>query len=108
MSKLNYLHTFNALSLAMLLGASGVTFAKEDMKKDKVVNIDAYTCERLISVSSEDRSTAIAFLHGYRTGMSGKKTINTEKLGIASDKLVVHCLDHPTDKAVVALDKVSK
>ena len=52
MSQLNYLRTFNALTLAMLLGASGVTFAK-DMKKDTVVNIDEYTCKRLISASSE-------------------------------------------------------
>ncbi|MCW8964134.1 MAG: HdeA/HdeB family chaperone [Gammaproteobacteria bacterium] len=112
MSKFNYRRPFNAftpaLTLAMLLGASGTTLADESMKKEKVVSINEYTCERLISATSHNRAAAIAFLHGYRAGMAGKKTIDTEKLGITSDRLVVHCLDNRTDTAVVALDKVSK
>ena len=111
MSKFNTRRPFNAfapaLALAMLLGTSGTTLA-EGMKKEKVVTINEYTCERLISVSSDDRAAAIAFLHGYKAGMTGKKTIDTEKLGIASDRLVVHCLDNRTDTAVAAYDKVLK
>jgi hypothetical protein len=112
MSKFNYRRTFNActqtLALTMLLGASGATLAAEDMKKEKVVAINEYTCERLITASSDNRAAAIAFLHGYKAGMAGKKTIDTEKLGIASDRLVVHCLDNRTDTAVAAYDKVLK
>jgi len=112
MSKFNYRRPFHAftpaLALAVLLGASGTTLAEEGMKKEKVVSIHEYTCKRLISVSSHDRAAAIAFLHGYKAGMAGKKTVDTEKLGIASDRLVVHCLDNPTDTAVAALDKVLK
>ena len=112
MSKFNYRRPFNlftpALSLAMLLGTSGTTLAEEGMKKEKLVTINEYTCERLISVSSDNRAAAIAFLHGYSAGMSGKKTIDTEKLGRISDRLVVHCLDNPKDTAVAALDKATK
>lgn len=112
MPKFNYRRTFDAitpaLALAMLLGASGSTLAAEEMQQEKVVTIGEYTCARLISVSSEDRAAAIAFLHGYRAGMAGMKTVEPEKLGIASDKLVVHCLDNPTDTAVAALEKVVK
>jgi len=112
MSKFNYRRLFNAftpaLTLAVLLGTSGTTLAEEGMKKAKVVTINEYTCERLISANSHDRAAAIAFLHGYKAGMTGKKTIDTEKLGIASDRLVVHCLDNRTDTAVAAYDKVLK
>jgi hypothetical protein len=112
MSILKYHRSFNAitqaLTLIILLGASGATLAAEDMKKEKVVAINEYTCERLITASSDDRAAAIAFLHGYKAGMAGKKTIDTEKLGIASDRLVVHCLDNRTDTAVAAYDKVLK
>jgi hypothetical protein len=112
MSKFKYRRSLNAfapaLTLAVLLGSPGTTLAEEGMKKEKVVHINEYTCQRLISVSSDDRAAAIAFLHGYRAGLAGKKSVDTEKLGIVSDRLVVHCLDNPTDTAVVGLDKVSK
>ena len=112
MSKFNYRRTFNActrtLALTMLLGTSSATLAAEEMNKDNVVVINDYTCERLITAASENRAAAIAFLHGYSAGMAGKKSINIEKLGIISDRLVVHCLDNRTDTAVDALDKVAK
>ena len=112
MTKFNYRRSLNAftsaLTLALLLGTSGTTLAEESMERKKVVTIHEYTCQRLVSISSYDRDAAIAFLHGYKAGMEGKKTINTEKLGITSDRLVVHCLDNPTDTAVAALDKVAK
>lgn len=112
MSKFNYLRTLHVctqtMAITMLLGATGTILAAEDMKNDKVVTIDEYTCESLITASSHDRAAAISFLHGYRAGLAGAKTVDTEKLGITSDRLVVHCLDNPTDTAVVALDKVAK
>jgi hypothetical protein len=108
MSKLNHRHIFDALALAMLFCVSGTVFAENSMQKEKVVSINEYTCEQLISATSHDRAAAIAFLHGYSAGMAGAKTVDTEKLGITSDRLVVHCLDNRTDTAVVALDKVSK
>ena len=112
MSKFNYRRTFGAftpaLALTMLLGASSTALAEEGMKRKKVVTINEYTCERLISVSSHDRAAAIAFLHGYKAGREGTKTVDTEKLGRISDRLVVLCLDNPTDTAVTAFDKASK
>ena len=112
MSKFNHHRLFNALTpaitLVVLLGASGATLAEETMNKDKVVIINEYKCDRLISVSSHDRTVAIAFLHGYKAGMAAKKSIEPEKLGIISDRLVVHCLDNPTDAVVDAFDKAAK
>lgn len=112
MSKFNTRRLFHAitpaLTLAMLLGASGTALAEEGMKKEKVVTINEYTCQRLISASSHDRAAAIAFLHGYKAGMAGMKTVDTEKLGRISDRLVVHCLDNPADTAVAAMDKATK
>ena len=108
MSTFNYRRPFHAFTLAMLLAASGTAFAGEHMKKEKVVTISDYTCEKLISANAHDRAAAVAFLHGYKAGMTGMKTVDTEKLGIVSDRLVVHCLDNPTDTAVAAYDKASK
>ena len=50
-----------------------------------------------------DQDVAIAFMHGYLMGKSGKTDIDTKKLGEASDAFIDSCLDNPKSMAIDVL-----
>lgn len=96
--------TLVCLLLPILLGASMTATAQED----NVKNINSFTCKVIIRANDFDQDAAIAFMHGYLLGKSGKETFDSEKLGLASDTFIDTCLDNPNSIAIEVLAKIVK
>ena len=87
------------LLTSSMLGSSLPAVAAENNVKD----INDFTCKTIVRANDFDQDAAIAFMHGYLLGKSGKSTFDSEKLGIASDIFIDACLDNPKSKAIKVL-----
>lgn len=70
--------------------------------------IEQYQCKDVMRDSGSNRDVAIAFLHGYLLGKSGKAAFNLEVLGRQTDDFIERCLSNPTEKAADAMTAVKK
>ena len=93
-----------ALAAAPLLYASA-TLAESETK---TVDMADYTCKDVVRFSGEERSIALAALHGYTLGKKGMTPFDVDKLRKASTDFIEHCLDNPSDKALEAFAKFAK
>ena len=58
---------------------------------------------RLMKADDFDQDAAIAFMHGYLVGKSGKTSFDVEKLRTATNAFIDSCLDTPKNKAIDVL-----
>lgn len=63
---------------------------------------------RQIVLSGTDRDIALALMHGYMLGKKNKTQYVIEELGETTDNFLDYCLDHPTENALQAFEKVYK
>ena len=82
--------------LPAMLGFSGTVAADGHVK-----NLKKITCKTVMKNEGVDQDVAIAFMHGYLMGKSGKTDIDTVKLGKASDAFIDSCLDNPKSIALM-------
>lgn len=88
-----------------LLAASAATPA---MAAESDKNVADYTCKEVMLFSGRDRDVAIALLHGFILGKSGKTTFNTDVLSAGTDKFLDYCLDNPGKKALESMENAMK
>lgn len=89
--------------LPLMLGVSGTSAAAESSMK----NVNEFSCKTIMRADDFDQDAAVAFMHGYLLGKSGKSTFDTDKLSKATDAFIDACLDNPKSKAIdVLADKV--
>jgi len=89
--------------LPMMLGISGTSVAAESSVK----SVNEFSCKTIMRADDFDQDAAIAFMHGYLVGKSGKASFDVEKLRMATDAFVDACLDNPKSTAInVLADKV--
>jgi len=50
--------------------------------------------------------TALAFLHGYLLGKSGRSTFNIDDLHKQTSAFIEYCLDNPSERAVDAMTNI--
>ena len=79
---------------------------KAQPAKDRVV--DQYLCKDVMRESGADRDVAIAFLHGFLLGKTGKSDFNVDILRKQSDEFIEMCLQKPNDKAIDVMTAVKK
>jgi len=91
-----------AVTLCMVL--SGVSIAQDKGPKD----LNGYTCKDIMRMSGENRSIAIAFLHGYFLGKKGTTAFDTLKMAEATDQFIEYCLDNPGAKVLNAMSRFVK
>ena len=65
--------------------------------------VDQYQCRDVIRESGANRDVAIAFLHGFLLGKSGRVQFNLDELHKQTDAFIEHCLSNPTEKAIDAM-----
>ena len=58
--------------------------------------------------SGENRDVAIAFLHGFLLGKSGKTNFNVDTLRKESDQFIEVCLEKPSDRAISVMTTVKR
>lgn len=68
--------------------------------------IEQYTCKDIMREHGADRDVAIAFLHGFVLGKSGRTSFRLEVLHKETADFIEHCLDNPSEKAVDVMLKV--
>ena len=74
--------------------------------KDRTVQ--QYLCKDVMRESGADRDVAIAFLHGFLLGKTGKSEFNVDTLRKQSDEFIEMCLQRPNDKAIDVMTGVKK
>ena len=87
------------IGLVIMLGFVGIVSASEEDSK----NINDILCKDVLRTSGNDRDIAMAFMHGYLLGKSGKDVINRPKLYKASDDFIEACLNDTNSKAITTL-----
>jgi len=92
------------ISFVFVLGLVGTASASEEDSK----SINDILCKDVLRTSGNDRDIAVAFMHGYLLGKSGKDVINRSKLYKASDDFIEACLDNTNSKAITTLKKQIK
>lgn len=65
-----------------------------------VEEVDKFLCKDILRTSGDDRRNAIAFMHGYLLGKSGKNKFDKAVLAKATDDFIEACLD---DTGAVAI-----
>lgn len=99
--------TMRALKYAVLAGAMLITDAALAQDKgDRTV--EQYSCKDVMRESGGNRDVAIAFLHGFLLGKSGRTAFNVETLRKETDAFIERCLDHPAQRAVDAMTEAKK
>ena len=70
--------------------------------------VDQYQCRDLMRESGANRDVAIAFLHGFLLGKSGRANFNLDEMHKQTDAFIERCLNTPTEKAVDAMTAVKR
>ena len=84
------------LSFAAMVALTSPAAAQAE--KDRTV--EQYLCKDVMRESGDNRDVAIAFLHGFLLGKSGKSSFNVDTLRKQSDRFIEICLDKPGDRAI--------
>jgi hypothetical protein len=85
-----------AIAATMLLLAAPATHAAEPS------DFTATTCSELAADTEESRAFALIFYYGYMAGMSGKTTVEDDKVAGHLVKVRDYCNANPTSTVVNA------
>ena len=97
-------YRYIALSVLLLL-ALGVSWATAQTANTRTV--DQYVCKDVMREHGDNRDVTIEFLHGFLLGKSGSASFDIDLLHKQTGAFIEYCLDHPTEKAVDAMAKLS-
>ncbi len=90
-----------SLVAVMMLGycATSISFAAEEQQS----NVNSFLCRDILRVAGDERDIAVAFMHGYLLGKSGKETFDRPTLSAATDGFIEACLNNVDAVAVKTL-----
>lgn len=88
------------------LSLGGVSAVAET--PSNTTDLNTYLCKDVLRTSGEDRVIALALLHGYQLGKKNTTLFETGVLSRQSDDYIEYCLDHPSEKALQAFEKITK
>ena len=93
---------------ATMLAAAAVALAASPLVAQTTGerSVEQYACKDLIREGGANRDIAVAFLHGFILGKSGRSTFDPELLHKQSDAFLDRCIENPNEKAVDAMTKV--
>jgi hypothetical protein len=63
-------------------------------------------CRTLLRLSGEERDFTLLYLHGFVSGRANQQLLPVKDLAEATDRLLDHCIDRPSDKALVVLEQL--
>ena len=91
---------------AVLVGLLMLTPVSAQDSRDRTV--DQYQCRDVMRESGANRDVAIAFLHGFLLGKSGRQQFSLDDLHRQSEAFIEHCLNNPTERAVDAMAAIRR
>ncbi len=93
------------VAAVIILFASSTPIQAQD-SRDRT--IEQYLCRDVMRDSGANREVAIAFLHGFLLGRSGRTQFNLDDLHKQTEAFIEDCLSNPNEKAVEAMTRVKK
>ena len=102
---------FAALAVAATIAASAAQ--AQDKTQDRMQDkgeraVEQYSCKDVMRESGGNRDVAVAFLHGFILGKSGRSLFNVETLRKQTDAFLERCLDNPAQRAIDVMTEVKK
>jgi hypothetical protein len=94
------------LTIALCLAAIPALTSPAGAQAEKDRTVEQYLCKDVMRESGENRDVAIAFLHGFLLGKSGKSNFNVDTLRKQSDQFIEACLEKPVDRAINVMSAV--
>jgi hypothetical protein len=88
------------LVIALWLAAIVAQTSPVGAQAEKDRTVEQYLCKDVMRESGENRDVAIAFLHGFLLGKSGKSNFNVDTLRKQSDQFIEACLEKPGERAI--------
>lgn len=101
-------HLIVASTLATCALMSAVSVHAADAPKEQATKMNSFLCKDIMRMSGDDRTVALAVMHGYYLGKKGTTEYMSSKLGKATDDFIEYCLDHPNDPALGSFGKFVK
>jgi HdeA/HdeB family protein len=92
-----------AVCATVFFGALGLGPVAAQQSEPRTV--EQYACKDIMREHGADRDVAIAFLHGFLLGKSGKSTFNLDVLHKETADFIERCLDNPNGKAVDVMSR---
>jgi len=74
----------------------------------QMVDIESYKCKDIMRMSGEERTVAVAVLHGYMLGKKAATKFDSDELNKISNDFIEYCLDNPSDQALASFTKFAK
>ena len=100
-------HRFLTAAAIAALFFGGSAALAEEQAQPQGKDMSNSLCKDVMRPSGEDRVIGLALLHGYRLGKKNTTQYDPEALGQISDKFMEYCLDHPSEKALAAFEKIA-
>lgn len=93
-----------------IIGALFVLVARDAAQgqQDVARSVGQYLCKDVMREHGNNRDVAIAFLNGFLLGKSGNESFDIDALHKRTTDFIEYCLDHPSEKAVDAMQKLTK
>jgi hypothetical protein len=93
------------LAMAALSIQSGNSLAESDKPAAKDASLDQLECRTLLRLSGDERAYTLLYLHGYVSGKLGQLHLDVQTMAEVTDRVVDHCIDHPSDKLLPVFQK---
>lgn len=97
-----------SIALTILLAVVGLPVAAQSTNEAapseevRLLSISTMTCQELLQAGGEDRNLLLALFHGYVAGKADKSTLDTVKMSFATDAVIDHCIEKPSDPLLAA------
>jgi hypothetical protein len=69
-------------------------------------SIGELECRTLLRLGGEERDFTLLYLHGFVSGRANQQLLPVKDLAEATDRLLDHCIDKPSDKALTVLEQL--
>jgi hypothetical protein len=74
----------------------------------KTPAINELDCRTLLRLNGDERAYTLLYLHGFVSGKTNQLLLPAEELAAATDRIVDHCIDKPSDKLLPVFEQVRK
>jgi hypothetical protein len=105
MNRLPHLTLAIAL-ICTLPGAPVHAQGKPTPPEPRKQSIGELECRTLLRLGGEERDFTILYLHGFVSGRANQQLLPVQDLADATDRLLDHCIDKPSDKALAVLEQL--
>lgn len=105
MNQLKWIVVSTAFFLISIPSVS--VYGQNEPKQDdtSIINLDNLACRDLVRLGDSDQEATIAYFHGFINGKNNDLTADVVQLGDASEKVIDHCIENPSDSLLTVFEQ---